>query len=506
MLSFRIQNYSYKIDKLLLFSLIILYILTRIFNLTLLPIFNDEAIHIYWAKLIASSNKQWFISLIDGEPPLFIWSIVVFLKLLPSTWYLIAGRLPSVLAGLVGLLGIYQLANALFFSKRVAFLSGIFFTISPFFLFYDRLASYDSLLSALGVWSIYFAVKSAQELHIKYFLLWGVVLGLTLLSKASGIIFLFLSIITFFTFFLKEGQRKKVKHIIYIVFTIILAEGLHGLLFFSHGYHLYTSTGISRYTIPISVLLQNPFIVFPRNVHSFYLWIFSYYTWPVLLVGVIGSLYLFFTKQSHILLLLFLWLFPVLVVLVTGIDPYPRHILFTTPYFFLILAVFIRHIYRLKKFLVIALFLAMCILPLYFAILLLFNPPAASLPAVDKNQYITGVPSGYGLEKVFTFLQKTSAKKHITVITLGTVSLFPYAFNLEFWNNPNVTIIPLWPVTKNTRQEIIRLSKVTPVYVVLKYNTYQQHKNFMQELGLQKKLQSDRPDTKTSILLAVPKQ
>src|SRR6266699_2218030 len=95
---------SLKKENILLISLVIVYLVITLFHLGILPIFTDESIHIYRAKLIASSNKQWFISLIDGEPPLFIWMVVFFLKLFPPTWYLVAGRLPSIMAGLLGLI------------------------------------------------------------------------------------------------------------------------------------------------------------------------------------------------------------------------------------------------------------------------------------------------------------------------------------------------------------------------------------------------------------------
>ncbi len=84
-----------------LIVLIAVFLFSRLYNLTLLPIFTDESIYIYWAKVIESSHDQYFISLTDGKPPLLIWMISVFLTILPDSWYLVAGRLPAVIAGLV---------------------------------------------------------------------------------------------------------------------------------------------------------------------------------------------------------------------------------------------------------------------------------------------------------------------------------------------------------------------------------------------------------------------
>src|SRR5438128_6268433 len=93
---YTLVHYLRKKETVLVMVLLIFYLFTRLFHLTILPIFTDEAEYIYWAKLIATTNKQWFISLIGTQPPLFIWSMVPFLKILPS--YLVAGRMASVMA------------------------------------------------------------------------------------------------------------------------------------------------------------------------------------------------------------------------------------------------------------------------------------------------------------------------------------------------------------------------------------------------------------------------
>ena len=122
----------------------ILYFLTRLINLTILPIFFDEANYIFWAKRIASANSHWFLPLAYGKPVPFIWLIVLMLKILPSNLYLIAGRLPSVFFGLITLIGIYKLGKS-HFSKSIGLAACLLYILSPFALFYDRLALYDSI-------------------------------------------------------------------------------------------------------------------------------------------------------------------------------------------------------------------------------------------------------------------------------------------------------------------------------------------------------------------------
>lgn len=493
------QNY-------LLVLLISIYLITRLFHLTILPIFNDESIHIYWAKLIATSNQQWFISLIDGEPPLFIWLIVFFLKLSPG-WYLVAGRLPSVLAGAVSLVGIYKLAELLLKSKRTGLIAAGLYIILPFAFFYDRLASYDGLFSAFGVWSIYFAVKSSKTLSVKNSLWWGFVLGLALLSKANGVIFVLLSALSFIFSINFLSLKKQFKKTLFIFITgLTLGELIHSLLFLSKGYELYSSTGISRYTLSIGELFKNPFVLFPQNIMNVFSWIATYYTWPIFILGVIGLGLLLLKNRRAGSLLFLLWLEPIILFSFVALPGsfYPRHILFVTPYFLIATAFLIEKVLKWNKILAGLVALFILIFVVGFDTALLFNPLNANFPKVDYNQYVSGTPSGYGLERIFSFLHQKSASGKITVVTLGTISSYPYAFNLEFWRNPNVRVIAIWPVSKDTKITISKLAKSSQVYVVIKSNSYQDHSNFLKELNLKEILKAEKPNSHNPILLAMP--
>src|SRR3989344_7406580 len=55
---------------------------SRLFNLTIIPIFTDEAIYLRWAQIALTDPRWRFISLIDGKQPLFIWLLLPVLKLM----------------------------------------------------------------------------------------------------------------------------------------------------------------------------------------------------------------------------------------------------------------------------------------------------------------------------------------------------------------------------------------------------------------------------------------
>src|SRR3989304_7919550 len=136
------------------------YLITRLIHLKRVPIFTDEAIYTYWAQVALHDPANRFISLEDGKQPLFIWIAAIFQQFIPDP--LIAGRLVSVFAGFGSLVGIYFLARLLF-SEKVAKLAAFLYVILPFALLYDRMALFDSLLTMLGIWAVYFSLKMAKD-------------------------------------------------------------------------------------------------------------------------------------------------------------------------------------------------------------------------------------------------------------------------------------------------------------------------------------------------------
>jgi len=143
-------------DWIILFVLKITFLGTRLYNLSLLPIFTDEGIYIRWAK-VAWHDASWrFISLTDGKQPLQTWGTIPFLKLFPDD-ALFAGRLFSVFTGMFALVGIFTLLYY-FLGKRTAYIGALLYIFSPYFLFYDRMALVDSGVNAFFIWILFLSM------------------------------------------------------------------------------------------------------------------------------------------------------------------------------------------------------------------------------------------------------------------------------------------------------------------------------------------------------------
>lgn len=479
----------------------VLYFFTRLYSLTLLPIFTDEAIYIYWAKFIATTQSHWFIALTDGKPPPLTWIIGILLTIFPQDWYLIAGRLPSVFFGFITLVGTYKLAQLLFHSRKAAFIASLLVVFSPFMLVYERLALYDAQLTAMLIWSVYFCVKTAKTMSLKYAVLWGVFLGLGFLSKPPALLYLLITPVCFF--FLVpintiKGNWKKI--LICIAVVTFLSEGMNNMQRISGAYQTSLIKN-QQFQQPLEELIKNPFALLPSNIYVFSTWLYSYYT-PLVLLGVfVGFVLTIKIKRREGLMLFLLWIGPIIAFAIAGRQIFPRYLLFMTPYAFIAISYSLSLLWEKKKGGLAAVFIliVLLILPLRFSYRLLTDPAIAPLPTADYNQLVAEHPSGYGLDEVFSFIRTLSAKNKVTVATQGTFGLYPYAFYLEFWGDPKVRILPKWPLDK-IDEEMYEARKDGQVIVILK--EYKVIPPQLQDLMLIKKITKPY-STKFPILLTV---
>ena len=475
----------------------LLFLFTRLYNLLLLPIFTDESIYIYWAKTIITTHSQWFISLSDGKPPLLIWLISIFLSFLPSNLYLFAGRLPSVLSGLSALFAIYFVSSSLFGSKKIALLSSFLYVICPFFVLYDRMALFDSFLNSTLLWSVYFSIRTAKSLSFKDAVLWGGFLGLAFLFKPTAIVFLVLSPVVFLLLLSYAEQIKNWKKILLLLcFVFLVSEGMYSILRFSHTYPAMVLKN-QQFQQPIAELISKPFKLTIDNGKGIYSWVVAYYTLPVFMLGVLAFIVLCVKKTKIGLFLFSLWFFPLFVFATVAREIFPRYILFTTPYFLIMCAYLLEYIFGKSKVLKLIVFILIIFPSIQFDRLLLINPIEAPLPIIDYNQYVSQHPSGYGVDKVFTYIRNKSKDRKITLVTQGTFGLYPYAFYLEFWGNPNVRILPKWPMDK-IDDEIVKAKKEGPVFILFK-----EHMVIPNNLPVSLVLKSEKPGKRYPLLLTI---
>src|SRR3990167_7652447 len=189
---------KHKLELIIAVLLTFAYFFLRLYRIMSLPIFTDEAIYTRWSQ-IARFDAGWrFISLTDGKQPLFVWLDVISMKIINDP--LLSGRIVSVFAGFLTMIGLFFLGREIFKNRWIGILSAFLYLIFPFALVYDRMALYDSLVGTFAVWRLYFEVLLIKKLRLDVALILGMILGGGVLTKTSGFFSIYLMPFTLLLF------------------------------------------------------------------------------------------------------------------------------------------------------------------------------------------------------------------------------------------------------------------------------------------------------------------
>lgn len=452
-----------------------LFFYSRLTNLANLPIFTDEAIYVRWAQ-IASQDASWrFISLTDGKQPLFIWGALVFIRLVNDP--LMAGRLVSVISGSFSMIGIAFLAWELLRSKKAAFFASLLYIISPFSLFYDRMALMDSMVATFTIWSLYFEILLIRKIKLDVALILGMVLGGAALTKTSGFLNIYLLPTTLILFDWKDKKRflKLIKWAGLALLAIILAQIYYSVLRLSPWFHMIAQKN-TVFLYPLNEWLEHPWRFLIGNLKGEFDWLWRYLTLPIMTLILIALLTIF--KDWKEKLLLFVWfVLPFFGLALFGKSLYPRFILSMTIPLLVMAAWSLNQLtflieskfnlaLKTKLFIILSFILLFIIYPLYVDYKILFSVITAPIPRADSNQYVNDWPSGWGIRETVDILKKEAKNQKITVFTEGNFGLLPSGIEIYLVNNPNIEIIGIWPIpdsyTKIMKEKIAK----KPVYYI----------------------------------------
>lgn len=420
--------------------LLVAFLLLRLVNLDLIPVFADEAIYIRWAQLIGQDWHNFFIPLSDGKTPLFMWLLAPLLKLGANP--LLTGRVLSVAAGAATVAGIYLLTKKLF-DKTMAIWAAGLAVLQPFLVFYDRLSLVDSLLTALIVWSVYLSLKPN--------LLLGFVWAAALLTKPSA--GLFIAIIAGFSALKRKNWSM-------IIGAGLIAFAIFNLQRLSSAFHLIQSRS--------GDYLQSPHFSLD-SLWLFITWLAAYFSWTGLVIFSLSVIWALYRRQVKPWLLSLLVLTPFFITLFIGKIVYPRYLLPLIPFMVIIVAWGLR---QLKRWgLVLVLVLALLWLKLDYQFLT--APQLTPLPHAEKEQYFQAWSAGYGLKEIRDYLKMLPEQQKILVATEGSFGTLPDGLAIYFQGSSNIQILgvgfPKTTVPKDLEQAIIEGKRV---FLVANWNRY----------------------------------
>lgn len=444
----------------------VFFAFTRLYNVTFLPIFTDEAIYIRWSQ-IGSRDAAWrFISLVDGKQPLYTWIAMVFMRLTPDPVF--AGRLVSVLAGLGSFIGMFFLGRETLRSAKIGVTASILYLISPFALVYDRMALYDSLTAMFSIWNLYLAILLVRRVRLDIALIFGMTLGLGMLNKSIGFLGLYMVPATILFFDFRKGSRvaRFMKWCLYVGIAAVISQAMYSILRLSPLFNMVAQKD-SVFIYPLHEWTRHPLEFFEGNIRGLFDWLINYLTWPVW-IAVLLPIFTIWKQTREKLLLYIWWLAPFMALALFGRVLYPRFILFMTMPLLVLAALTVDSIVKRwgKTIFGIIVLVALVFPSVWTDYLLLTQPTHALIPQADRGQYINDWPAGWGIREVNDFILKESYKGNVVVYTEGTFGLLPYGLEIWLVDKPNIEIRGIWPLTETPPQEVLESVKLHPTYLV----------------------------------------
>ncbi|MGD9639550.1 MAG: ArnT family glycosyltransferase, partial [Alphaproteobacteria bacterium] len=357
---------EWKIAGILLVLIVCGAFLLRIYNLTTIPIFVDEAIYIHWAQIISAESTQRFLpQSSEGKQPLFMWMMTVFLVLINDP--LVAGRLLSVITGIFTLLGVFLTMFYLSKSKKVALIACLIYAISPFTLFFDRMALADSMLTMFGVWTMLFSALLARTGRLDTAMLTGFSLGGALLTKSPAIFFALLLpaswLLSIWPKSATERVMKLLKLTVLNLIALAIAFLMYNILRLGPGFE---QIGIQnqKYVFPISHLWTNPLDPFVPHIKDVAIWFWDLGPSAFIFLVLIGLTAGLLRRRVETLFVS-IWVFvPLTAVMMYGRVFTARYILYTIPPLIMLAAfvfAYLKEKYAKLLFIVLGIFILQAI-------------------------------------------------------------------------------------------------------------------------------------------------
>ena len=433
----------------LLLVIIGVFFLLRVPNLTLQPIFADEAIYIRWAQVMRAESTLRFLPLSDGKTPLFMWILMPVLKFIEDP--LFAGRFLSVMSGLATLLGVFALSWRVF-SLRVALWSALIYAIVPYTVFFDRMALVDSMLSAFTVWTVFFAIWLAQSVRLDIAMILGFILGGAWLTKTPAFLNLLLLPISILVFKKAKGNSKLLKLLIFWVLAGGIAVVMYNLLRLGPGFHLISSRN-ADYIFTFKELSGRPLDPFIPHFNDILDWFPKLLTLPILGFMVYGVWFIVKTK-NRLGWVVLLWALAPLLISMAFLKTFTaRYLLTSIPLLLIIAGKGIEGISNCfsnclrqdkfqisKKILSVIIFLVLLIQPLIFNYQLLTNPPPDSLPKAERLGYFEMWTAGYGLKDIANYLVERKKDGSVVVATEGFFGTLPDGLYI-YLDKANISVV-----------------------------------------------------------------
>lgn len=435
----------------------ILYFVTRLQNLTSIPVFGDEAIYIRWSQIIKSVDTLRFVPLSDGKQPLFMWLTAIFFKFINDP--LVASRLLSVTSGYFTLITISltlllllnfnstqknplkYVSESLTKYYKYALITSIIYIFTPYSFFFDRLALPDSLLSTLVSISLFFLILITKYPRLDLSIILGSFLGLAWLTKSPALYF-----VTISASWLLLNSLKNKKYIVFSFISSLLAFSIYNILRLGPQFHQIALRN-QDYVWGLSEIIKHPFSPLKSHfIAVLNIWS-NYLNWAIIILPIVSLIFyiLKYKKQFFLLnpiFLLIVWFVSPLLVTITFVKTFTaRYVLFSLPSLLIIFSYIFYYFLqqsRLKP-LLIGIIILLHIPSLFFIQQISIKPASVTLPPTETG-YLQDWTSGWGLKLVSEYLINRSQQVNVIVGTEGYFGTLPDGLQIYTNQVPRLTV------------------------------------------------------------------
>jgi 4-amino-4-deoxy-L-arabinose transferase-like glycosyltransferase len=355
-----------------------------------------------------------------------------------------ANRCLSVAFGLLTLIATVAIADRLF-DRRVGLVAGAFYLLCPFTLFYDRLALADACLSALFALTLLLSLRIAAEPRLRFGILAGVVMALGVYTKAPGVLLFAVPLATAVVL----GQGRRAWRALLTAYAVGAPPAAYALWRF-------VTTRNTADMVGIATRNEQPFLArSAANLAEAAGWLWAFWTPTLVILGLAGLAIALVRGRREGLLLAALAAFPLVAFGLTLSRWLPRYLLFGSAPFLVLgawaLCLVVDRATTARpggfRSAALAVAAAAVLVPsLRFDLALWTNPPRAPLPALDREQFVVGWTSGYGIRDTERLVREELARhpEGVTVVVhanrFRTLRATPMALGLAFAREPRVRL------------------------------------------------------------------
>lgn len=400
------------------------------------------------------SANFWISLLIDNKKPLQVWLSAINFNLFSDP--LFAGRAVSAFAGGLSLIGLFQIGKSLH-SIRLGWVLAFLYIISPYHLFFDRLAHESSLLNACFVWTVWQTIKLFEKDRVpklKDYALLSFLMGIGFLTLATSILFAFLPLVLKILFYKDEGGPKWKHLILCYAAGLILMAFPYLVILLTHD-----NNPIQNIIIPNthgqgkqgfeSLLLGIPkkaLVHLPRITNYFT----TYLTEPIFVLSAFYLVLRFKKVDRNDIILLVYFCLPFMALAGTAGTGFSRYYLFCATPLIIWAGLAYAKVWiwfkekQVKKQInaLIAIILLAALLPaVKFDFEIISDPEHAPLISSDHSQFVESLYSGYGIPEAVRFFQEKSKNRKITVLTSSNWGSPANAIYVYLMDNPNIKLI-----------------------------------------------------------------